>query len=87
MKNEQVDIIVKEDGIYEVRIVFPKERFNELIRDSYGYRDNLASKVTEIFAAKYVTDHYQELMKLIDLDLVKLLATRNLTRVLAKGVE
>lgn len=77
------EIILRDDGLYEIKIVYPKAKLIELVRDSFGYRENLSSYVTKALADKFVNENYSELKKLIDLDLVKLLATRQLAGVVA----
>lgn len=80
---ENVEVILREDGFYQISLIYPKAKFQDLIREGYGYKDNLAFHVTEKLAEKYVNENYAELKGLIDLDLVKLLATRKLAGVVA----
>lgn len=83
MKNKEAEIILREDGFYQITLVYPKDKLRELILDGYGYDKNLAWHVTEKLAEKYMNENYTELKKLIDLDLVKLLATRKLAGIVA----
>lgn len=85
MANDNVEITIRPDGVYQVVMAFPAEKFKELIKDGYGYRENLSSWVTQLLADRYVKENYAELSKLIDLETVKLLATRKLANVVAKG--
>lgn len=79
-----VEIVLKDDGFYEITFKYPKEKINDLIIDSrYGENRNIANLITNALAEKYVNENYAELKKLIDLDLVKLLATRKLAGVVA----
>lgn len=83
MKDQKPEVILREDGFYQITLLYGKERIDNLINDSYGHRDNLAQMVTNVFAEKYVEKNFSELSKLIDLDLVKLLATRKLAGIVA----
>ena len=83
---DKPEIILREDGFYEIKIVYPVSKLSELIRDGYGYEKNLAWEVTKTLAEKFVNDNYSKLSALIDMDLVKLLATRKLAGIVAKDV-
>lgn len=80
---EDVDIVLREDGFYQISLAYPKANLRNLIQDGYGYEKNLAWHVTEKLAEKYVNENYAELKKLIDLDLIKLLVTRKLAGLVA----
>lgn len=84
MNDPKPEIVIKPDGVYEVVLRFASEKFVSLIRDSYGYNENLSHYVTKALADRYVEENFTELSKLIDLDLVKLLATRKLAGIVAK---
>lgn len=81
--SKEAEITVKDGEVYELRMVISKEDISKLLKDGYGYRENLSNHITAEFAKKYVIENYAELKKLIDLDLIKLLATRKLAGVVA----
>lgn len=85
---QEPEIILRDDGFYEIKFLYPKDRVNDLVNDSWGKNNShLADIITHIFAAQYVKDNYDKLSALIDLDLVKLLATRKLAGVVAGNGE
>lgn len=85
-KELESEIVLRDDGFYEVKILFPKDRMNELIRQGYHDREwSIHNQVTGKFAKLFVEKHFDELSKLIDLETVKVLATRKLANIVAKN--
>ncbi len=78
------EIIVRPDGVYELTLAITQDEFSRLLRE-YQARNSLMENITGHFAKAYVEKNFSELSKLIDLDLVKLLATRKLAGVVAEG--
>lgn len=83
MADKEVEIILREDGFYQVKMLFEKERFADLLREGAYHRDSLSNYVTQEFAKVFVQKNFDDLSKLIDLETVKLLATRRVVGAVA----
>lgn len=83
----QPEVILRDDGFYEIKLLYPKDKLMELIRDGYGYKENIIYLINEKFAQKFVDTNFDELAKMIDMDTVKLLATRKVAGVVSANMD
>ena len=91
MSEKPVTVLkVKEDGkIYEITTTFREQHLAELISlDPYSnnrHLPNLQREIAEVVVKEFVKRNYDEVVKLIDMDTVKLIATRDLAGVVASN--
>lgn len=75
----KTEFILQPDGAYELRLIMKAEDIKEVYNSSYT-TENICRKVAEKFADEYVSKNFNELSKLIDLDTLKVLATRQIVK-------
>lgn len=87
MKIEKMkpELIIREDGVYEITLLCKPEDLYFLIKDSYGDRTNIQHEIIQLFAKEYVKKNFDAISNLIDMETVKLLATRKLAGVVANN--
>lgn len=83
--SDQVEFIVRPDGLYQISMVFSQADAKALVQGSYGSRGGFEEKIAYAFAEEYLKRNYDKLVGLIDLDTIKLLATRRLAADVASG--
>lgn len=92
MTEPKIEIRVDENKIYIVTTSMKEEQLTQLFNDySRGMargRDMafFENRVTELFAQEYLKRNFDEIAKMIDLETVKLLATRKLADVVSKNM-
>ena len=93
-KEPKVEIKVDDNKVYTVTVSVAEEELSALFISrsrSYisggRYNINFEDEVTRLFAQEFVTRNFDEIASLIDMDTVKLLATRQLAGVVQKNSE
>lgn len=93
MKQEpKVAITVDENKIYKVTTTIDEDGLKDLLIShrngmKVNYNFYFEKEVTELFAQEYVKRNFDSIANLIDLETVKMLATRQLAKIVSKNAE
>lgn len=92
MDKPKVEIKVEDNNIYKLTLKVSEEQLQDLFisADNYSGRSYdfyFEKEVTQLFAKEYVRRNFDGIAKMIDLDTVKLLATRHLAKVVSSNAE